>query len=724
MGYSNNRNNLGDDSSGSDGNYDDYDEDDDSSTNRRRKKMKQKKKNAKKHKKNSNPLSHARGKQQKHENIWFRRSQLGYKLFVEYYCNQPIGTISSTSSSATSLSSSRRREELGDASRGGGGCGGASAAVAIVGGGSRAAKRREKKKRKLQHQNDGEPSLPPPSSKTMNMNHSTATIRRTPTTSNGNSMENDNPMSSNPLLEAYDKYLTRTQQGKADGGVSTAICSLRRSFFEVMSQPLPLTFRFRKSHSINNNRDDLFPKEFHHIMKSVPFDSSIYQAIRQPSSTSSSSSLSVLVTKENVGKLYPSLKDWLIQQSTNGSFAIARQEFGSMLPVYILHQMGYVTYGTRMVDMCSSPGSKTLQSLEIICNKRLCKEEEGKEDGGSRTKKAKKPEKAKVKMGKIVANDVSETRLQTLRDAIERSGIPSKWLDRIIYKCQDASKLQLSNSNSPTKYPYNVILCDVPCSGDATCRKDKHILPMWKPNFGNELHTLQLKILLRALELVSVVNDNSDSGGIVCYSTCSLNPIEDEAVVASAIQQYNAAQEKKKMMLNKNSNRDEDDDEDCYHVELVEWSEATHNRPKELILHPGITTWKVAEYNDSEITSTASISVKKGGSSHSDNKRKRTNEQGEDVNIEENEDSDDDDDDKMTRLKWYTSWDDVEDNSSSSQLSKSMFPPLSSESASSTSTTAKLHLERCLRLLPQDQDTGGFFVAILEKKKLSTKMKQ
>ena len=707
MGYSN-RNNLGD-SSGSE------DDDDDSA-----KQLRKQKKKIAKNKKNSNPLSHARGKQQKHENIWFRRSQLGYKLFVEYYCNQPIGTISSSiSATSSSSNSSKLQEEHGDTSKGGGGD--ASAAVAVVGGGSRAAKRREKKKRKLQQQNDGEvPSPvaqpPPTSSKTMKGNHNRTL------TSSGNNAATDNTLSSNhPLLEAYNKYKTRTRlQGKVDDGISAAICSSRqRSFFEAMSQPLPLTFRFRRRDTSSNNLH--FPTEFDHIMKSVPFDSSIYQAIRQTSPPSTSV---IVTTKENVGKLYPSFKDWLIEQSTNSTFTIARQEIGSMLPVYILHNMKHIQYGTRMIDMCSSPGSKTLQSLEIICNKSLHKEELG--STSTNSKKPKKPtEKKKVKMGKIVANDVSETRLQTLRDAIERSGIPSKWLDRIIYKCQDASKLQLSNSNSPTKYPYNVILCDVPCSGDATCRKDKHILPMWKPNFGNELHTLQLKILLRALELVSVVNDNSDSGGIVCYSTCSLNPIEDEAVVASAIQQYNAAQEKKKMMLNKSSNRDEDDDdEDCYHVELVEWSETTHNRPKELILHPGITTWKVAEYNDSEITSTASSSVKKGGSSHNDNKRKRTNEQGEDVNIEENEDSDDDDDDKMTRLKWYTSWDDVEDNSSSSQLSKSMFPPLSSESASSTSTTAKLHLERCLRLLPQDQDTGGFFVAILEKKKLSTKMKQ
>ncbi|CAN0217500.1 unnamed protein product [Hapterophycus canaliculatus] len=38
----------------------------------------------------------------------------------------------------------------------------------------------------------------------------------------------------------------------------------------------------------------------------------------------------------------------------------------------------------------------------------------------------------------------------------------------------------------------------------------------------------------------------------------------------------------------------------------------------------------------------------------------------------------------------------------------SFFPP-------SEETARALKLERCMRMLPQDQDTGGFFVAVLVK---------
>ena len=68
----------------------------------------------------------------------------------------------------------------------------------------------------------------------------------------------------------------------------------------------------------------------------------------------------------------------------------------------------------------------------------------------------------------------------------------------------------------------------MPCGGNGTIRKDKHILTMWSLNISSAIHGLYLKILLRALELVKV-------GDVVCYSICSLNPIQDESVVSAAL---------------------------------------------------------------------------------------------------------------------------------------------------------------------------------------------
>ena len=69
------------------------------------------------------------------------------------------------------------------------------------------------------------------------------------------------------------------------------------------------------------------------------------------------------------------------------------------------------------------------------------------------------------------------------------------------------------------------MLCDVPCSGDSTLRKAPDIWRRWAAPNGNGLHPLQLRIALHAAHLLRV-------GGRMVYSTCSFNPVEDEAVVA------------------------------------------------------------------------------------------------------------------------------------------------------------------------------------------------
>lgn len=71
---------------------------------------------------------------------------------------------------------------------------------------------------------------------------------------------------------------------------------------------------------------------------------------------------------------------------------------------------------------------------------------------------------------------------------------------------------------------FDRILCDVPCTGDGTLRKNPDIWPKWNAANGNNLHGIQYRVARRGLELLAV-------GGRMVYSTCSLNPIENEAVI-------------------------------------------------------------------------------------------------------------------------------------------------------------------------------------------------
>lgn len=82
------------------------------------------------------------------------------------------------------------------------------------------------------------------------------------------------------------------------------------------------------------------------------------------------------------------------------------------------------------------------------------------------------------------------------------------------------------------KLKFNKILCDAPCSGDGTMRKSPDIWQTWAAKRGLANFPRQLAILRRALELLQ-------DGGRCIYSTCSLNPVENEAVVAAALRIHN-----------------------------------------------------------------------------------------------------------------------------------------------------------------------------------------
>lgn len=480
--------------------------------------------------KRKNALSKARGKQQRAENVWFKREGAGYRLFVEYYAAQPIGTVVSSESSSGVDSSAKKRK---------------STPIQQGKGMSRAAKRRKKKK-------------------------NLAVV-----------IQDDSAADKSMAEEAVSSHFSTKE-----------LATHLRPFLVSMSKPLPLTFRLRQSaENISEVQKSL--SKYKEFLSPLPFDSNIYQATLSKASLSTKS---------------PALKELLISHSQDGT--LARQELGSMLPVLVLQKTGYLRRSSCVLDMCASPGSKTMQALEVV--------------GES---------------GRIVANDVLESRLEALREAVERSGMSKKLENRITYTNQNAKQLTLR-----TEQWANVVLCDVPCSGDGTCRKDKHILPIWKPNCANQLHGTQVDILVRAIQLVKV-------GGAVCFSTCSLNPVEDEAVVAEALRRTMA------------------ESDGAPAVELVECPELSG-----LIRREGIQEWKVADYTEDEDTT--------------------------------KDDDNNNDEEETARLRWHETWQDAVD-AKMDKPRKSMWP--------NKDNSKRLHLERCVRLWPQDKDSGGFFLAVLRK---------
>lgn len=169
------------------------------------------------------------------------------------------------------------------------------------------------------------------------------------------------------------------------------------------------------------------------------------------------------------------------------------QEASSMLPPIVL----WPTEEDKVLDMCAAPGSKTTQMAQMMNNE-----------------------------GVIVAVDDSLKRLKALRNNLQRMGVKNT-----IVVLMDARKLW---RKSPK---FNKILLDVPCSGSGTFVTTESIFKTWSPFLVKRMSNLQK-------ELISAAWKCLEEDGELVYSTCSLDPEENEEVIDFAIKNLGAKVEK------------------------------------------------------------------------------------------------------------------------------------------------------------------------------------
>jgi len=598
--------------------------------------------------------------------LWHRKSGAGFHLFAMYYAGQPNGVVVVDHRNSNYSNNNNGKKLL------------------PVVGQSRAAKKKRMKRLKLNSNNSNHNNTHHHlDSSTVNMN-STMTITNTTI----NSVKTDDDTSELlQILKHHPEYESL------------------RIFFSHLSRPLPITFRIRqitRNNSSNNKNNDNNTNNYKNTnnTKSIQelcsnitssFSSIIHPIFPNIFQSTPQSQLS----KSSLGKKQPQLKELLVSSSMNG--LLARQELGSMLPVLALIGGNHIQYGSKILDMCASPGSKTLQALEIVTTTAYHNNDNNiNDDNNNNTNNY-----SHKKMGRVVANDIHPKRLISLQEAVKRSGMHPNITKRIVYTNHDASTFPTPKSGTL----FDCILADVPCSGDGTIRKDKHILPGWMPNIGNALHNLQCRILKRALTLVKV-------NGVVVYSTCTFNPIENEAVVANAILWSNRTKNK----MNSTSTTSTTTTSKPA-VEILEWP--TNVLPG-FIRRKGVLTWRVADYqfDDNDFTTT-------NHDHHDDDDKNNNNKSFSQVkNTNENAYKTEEGDDEP-KLHWYQSYPDAI-NGKMKHAVESMWPPSSLDTTttnnnnnhdniSSSSSKDYLPLDRCTRLWPQDHDTGGFFVAILRK---------
>jgi len=158
------------------------------------------------------------------------------------------------------------------------------------------------------------------------------------------------------------------------------------------------------------------------------------------------------------------------------------QNASSMIPPLVLNPEKNDT----ILDLCAAPGAKTTQMAAMMKNQ-----------------------------GLIIANDVHLKRLKALRGNLQRCGVTNT-----------ITTLMNGKSFWKTGLKFKKILLDVPCSGSGTLnpRVFKQL------SFGalKMLSSIQKKLLISASKCL-------EKGGTIVYSTCSLEPEENEEVIDFAI---------------------------------------------------------------------------------------------------------------------------------------------------------------------------------------------
>ncbi|HZH92448.1 MAG TPA: 16S rRNA (cytosine(967)-C(5))-methyltransferase RsmB [Pyrinomonadaceae bacterium] len=167
--------------------------------------------------------------------------------------------------------------------------------------------------------------------------------------------------------------------------------------------------------------------------------------------------------------------------------AIYTQDEASQLVAHVLGARA----GERVLDVCAAPGSKATQIAAHAGKSAL-----------------------------VVAGDIHGHRLRVVRESAARQGLEN--VQTVAYDAE-ASPLPFAEG------AFGRVLVDAPCTGTGTLRHNPEIRWRITPADIAELAARQRRILANAAHAVGV-------GGRLVYSTCSVEPEENEEVVAAFLE--------------------------------------------------------------------------------------------------------------------------------------------------------------------------------------------
>jgi 16S rRNA C967 or C1407 C5-methylase (RsmB/RsmF family) len=127
--------------------------------------------------------------------------------------------------------------------------------------------------------------------------------------------------------------------------------------------------------------------------------------------------------------------------------------------------------------------------------------------------------------GILVANDYKAMRIAPLSINLQRAGSTN-------------AIITLMEGRFFKNIYFDKILVDAPCSGTGTVRKSLKTLKIWNPNMIKRLAATQKQLIETAF---GILKEN----GALVYSTCSLEPEENESVIDFLLDKYDNAKTEK-----------------------------------------------------------------------------------------------------------------------------------------------------------------------------------
>jgi len=167
------------------------------------------------------------------------------------------------------------------------------------------------------------------------------------------------------------------------------------------------------------------------------------------------------------------------------------QEASSMFVTHVLRQ--FVKDPVAMLDLCAAPGGKSTAAISVL-------------PAGST----------------LVSNEPMVNRAQILLENMTKWGYP---------ECSVTNAYPRDFRKAKAKF--DLILCDVPCSGEGMFRKDPATISEWSLQNVEKCWRLQREIVADAWECLN-------PGGLLIYSTCTFNIKENEENVRWILDTYEA----------------------------------------------------------------------------------------------------------------------------------------------------------------------------------------